>query len=217
MKCLKSVFAVLLVTAVAFGLAGCSSDEDNAVAAVSYAMDAYTAPYTEKDGEKGAQEGNEAPAPAYADDATMAQLEAYGVDAGEYRRHALQRMTYEVGECSVADDGASATVQLTVTNVSLSAAADAAAADYAAYAQTEDAASAYNESGRPALFSKLIEYLYAHLDGDELVQTTVAVEARKDDSGAWTFDPAGNDDFFRALYGGSDVIGGLAPEEEPSD
>ena len=110
-------------------------------------------------------------------------------------------------------DGNSASVSVTVTNQSLSAAADAAASDYAAWAQTEESQQAYAESGRQALVDKLVEFLYARLDANESpVTTTVAVSLSKDGDGNWSVD--GTPDFFSALYGGSDVINGLAPQEE---
>ena len=44
------------------------------------------------------------------------------------------------------------------------------------------------------------------------VTTTVAVSLSKDGDGNWSVN--GTPDFFSALYGGSDVINGLAPQAE---
>ena len=45
---------------------------------------------------------------------------------------------------------------------------------------------------------------------DDLVTNSAVVTLTKGDDGAWVFDPAGNEAYFYALYGGSNVIGGLA-------
>ena len=141
----------------------------------------------------------------------MTQLTAYGVRDFEYHEHCFKNYSFEVGDATL--DGNSASVSVTVTNQSLSAAADAAASDYKAWAETEESQQAYAESGRQALVDKLVELLYARLDANESpVTTTVAVSLSKDGDGNWSVD--GTPEFFSALYGGSDVINGLAPKAE---
>ncbi|WP_444328449.1 hypothetical protein, partial [Paratractidigestivibacter sp.] len=102
------------------------------------------------------------------------------------------------------------TVPVTITNVSLAAAASNAAADYSNYSQTEDAQSAYADNGRVALLGKLFDFLYQRLDSDDVVSTDVVLSLSKADDGSWKVDTDGNDAFFNALYGGSNVVSGLS-------
>lgn len=199
--------ALALCVLVGLGTTGCKSDKDKVVDLVTRTMQSYSVATDDADAKK----DKDAVEPTYGDDATMTQLTACGVRDYDYHRHCFKNYSFEVGDATV--DGNSASVSVTVTNQSLSAAADAAASDYAAWAETEESQQAYAESGRQALVDKLVELLYARLDANESpVTTTVAVSLSKDGDGNWSVN--GTPEFFSALYGGSDVINGLAPKAE---
>lgn len=200
--------ALALCVLVGLGTTGCKSDKDKVIDLVTRTMESYS---VAADDQADTKRDKDAVEPTYGDDATMTQLTAYGVRDYDYHEHCFKNYSFEVGDATV--DGNSASVSVTVTNQSLSAAADAAASDYAAWAETEESQRAYAESGRQALVDKLVEFLYARLDANESpVTTTVAVSLSKDGDGNWSVD--GTPDFFSALYGGSDVINGLAPKAE---
>lgn len=201
------VCALLLCTLAVLGATGCKSDKDKVTDLVTRTMESYSVAADDTDAKK----DKDAVEPTYGDDATITQLTAYGVRDYEYHEHCFKNYSFEVGEATV--DGDSATVSVTVTNQSLSAAADAAASDYTSWAEGEDSQQAYAESGRQALVDKLVEFLYARLDANESpVTTTVSVSLSKDGDGNWSVN--GTSEFFSALYGGSDVINGLAPKAE---
>ena len=61
-----------------------------------------------------------------------------------------------------------------------------------------------------ALLGKLFDFLYQHLDSDDVVSTDVVLPLSKADDGSWKVDTDGNEAFFNALYGGSNVVSGLA-------
>ena len=173
---------------VAASLGAFKSDEERARDAVAELMASYVVPAPNEEGEE--PEDAAWPADDYGDAATMEALGRFGVDADEWRRHCLGNLTYEVGE------------------------AQAAGSDFSAFSQTADAESAYAQGGRAALFSHLVDSVYAHLDANESpVTTTVQVSCVRDEEGAWTPQVAGDAAFFSALYGGSDVISGLVAQQ----
>ena len=202
-RIVTSALVLALVVVALLGASACKSDKDKVCDLVTRTMESYVV--KSADDTKG--DDKDAVTPTYGDDATITQLEAYGVRDYEYHEHCFKNYSYEMGEATV--DGDSASVSVTVTNESLSAAADAAASDYEAWAATEEAQQAYADSGRQGLLDKLVELLYARLDANESpVTTTVAVELSKDGDGNWSVN--GTPEFFSALYGGSNVIDGLS-------
>lgn len=202
-----SALALALCAFALVGMVGCKSDKDKVTDLVTRTMESYVV----KSADDSKADAKDAVEPTYGDDATITQLTAYGVHDYEYHEHCFRNYSYEVGEATV--DGDSATVAVTVTNQSLSAAADAAASDYTAWAETDEAQEAYGTSGRQALLDKLVELLYARLDANETpVTTSVNVTLSKDGDGNWSVN--GTPDFFSALYGGSNVIDGLAAAVE---
>ena len=204
MRRFSSLIIALLITAsIVPGLVGCASAADSVKEAVDPVLGSYAV-------DKGSDESKDLPEPDFRDEGTAAVLSAYGVDMNELHKHCFARYSYSVGEPSVSDDGKSATVPVTITNVSLAAAASNAAADYSDYSQTEDAQSAYADNGRVALLGKLFDFLYQHLDSDDVVSTDVVLSLSKADDGSWKVDTDGNDAFFNALYGGSNVVSGLS-------
>ncbi len=202
---------VVAALVVAAALGAFRSDADRVVEAVSQLMESYVVPDTDED--DGQAQDVAWPADDYGDAETMEVLERYGVSADEWRRHCLANLEYEVGEASVTEDRA--TVGLTMTNASLSAAVEAAGADFATYVESDEAGEAYASGGRAALFSHLVELVYAHLDANESpVTTTLELEVLRDEDGTWVPQVSGNEEFFSGLYGGSDVVSGLASATE---
>lgn len=202
---------VALVLCVA--LVGCKNQSKAAGEVVEAVMAGYVVPSEDGSGDESSDDSKksevEAVEPNYGDDATASILSSLDVNMDDFHKHAFSRFSYSMGEPVVADDKKSAQVQITITNVSLATAANNAAADFTAYSETDDYQTTFADGGRTPLFAKLVDYLYQHLDSDDLVTTTVSVTVTKDDSGNWTFDPTGNSAFFSALYGGSDIVDGL--------
>ena len=214
------VFAVVALLAVlfagAFALGAFKSDAERAQEAVEALMEGYIVPVEEDE----LAEGEEAPesswpADDYGDASTADALSRYGVDVDAWRTHCLEHLAYEVGEASV--DGESATVSVTMTNASLSSAVEAGASDFVAFSQTQEYEDTYASGGKSALFTKLVDFVYAHLDANEApVTTTVSVRCEKGDGG-WGAAVTGDTAFFSALYGSSNVIDGLAVAEDASE
>lgn len=200
---------VVAVIAVAAALGAFRSDADRARDAVSELMESYVVPEADEDGDD--PDDAAWPAEDYGDAATMEALETYGVDPDEWRRHCLGNLSYEVGEATV--EGDSAQVSVTVTNTSLSAAVEAAGTEFESFSATVEAEEAYAEGGRSAMFENLVQRVYDHLDANESpVTTTVDVTCAKGEDGTWVAQVSGDEAFFSALYGGSDVIAGLGAE-----
>ena len=125
--------ALVLCVLVGLGTTGCKSDKDKVIDLVTHTMESYS---VAADDQADAKSNTDSVEPTYGDDATMTQLTAYGVRDFEYHEHCFKNYSFEVGDATV--DGDSASVSVTVTNQSLSAAADAAASDYKAWAETEE-------------------------------------------------------------------------------
>lgn len=196
---------VVVGLAIACSLGAFRSDAERATDAVTELMGSYVVPSGDDDGGAG---GGAWPASDYGDAATMEVLARYGVDADEWHRHCLGHLSFEVGEASV-EDGAG-TVSVTVSNASLAAALEAAGADFTAFSATQEAEDTYAQGGKAGLFANLVQRVYDHLDADESpVTTTVDVPCARGEDGTWEPQVAGNEAFFSALYGGSDVIAGL--------
>ena len=202
----RSLLLLCLCLAVVAGVSMCGCESEGA--RVSRALEAHLESYAAQ--AEGKQGSPELPEPDYGDAETAGILSAYGVDVDEFHKLCFARFNYSIGNVRVNDDGKTAEVSISVSNVSLANAADAAAADYKAFASSEEAQSAYAKNGRVALLDRLFDYLFQHLRDDDLATISAVVTLDKGDDGAWVFDPAGNEAFFNALYGGSNVIGGLA-------
>lgn len=200
----SGLLCLCFAAAIGVFMCGCESEASKVTRALEPHLEAYVARAEDKTG------SSEMPAPDYGDAETEGILLAYGVDVDELHKLCFARYGYNIGDVRVKDDGKTADVSISVSNVSLAHAADAAASDYKAFASNEEAQSAYAKNGRVALLDKLFDYLFQHLRDDELVTSNAVVTLTKGDDGAWVFDPAGNTAYFNALYGGSNVIGGLA-------
>ena len=207
-----AVAAVAVVAlGVAFALGAFRSDAERATDVVTQLMQGYVAPQAGEDGKE--PDDSAWRAADFGDATTMEVLERYGVDADEWHRHCFGHYAYEMGEAAV--EGDAGTVSVTVTNARLAAALEAAGADFSAFSATQEAEDTYAQGGKAGLFENLVQRVYDHLDADEApVTTTVDVPVAKGDDGAWAPQVAGNEVFFSALYGGSNVIAGLAPAAE---
>lgn len=202
--------AVALVCAVAVVLlvCACSSDADQARDAVTSVMEGYVVPVSDEEGKEPDTAAWDAA--DFGDASTMETLKTYGVVPDEWHRHCFAHYSFEVGDATVGEDG-SVSVPVTITNQSLSAAADAAGAGLSALVESGEAEQVYAQGGKAALFARLVDLLYEALDANATpVTTTVDLVCTKGDDGAWKPGVAGNEAFFSALYGGSNVVGGLA-------
>lgn len=198
------LFGLCLAVVASVFICGCESEG----ARVGRALEPYLESYVDQAEDK--ESSPELPEPDYGDAETAGILSAYGVDVDEFHKLCFARFSYSIGDVRVSDDGKTADVSISVSNVSLAHAADAAAADYKAFASSEEAQAAYAKNGRVALLERLFDYLFQHLSEDDLVTSSADVKLTKGDDGAWIFDPASNEAYFNALYGGSNVMGGLA-------
>lgn len=200
---LIAVCGAVVAVVLSLGLCACKSDAEKVEDAVRPTLESYVQQSDEDKDE-------DAPAPDYGDSETTSVLEAYGLDVDRLHELCFARYGFEVGEAKVSDDGAMATVDVSITNVSLAGAAKNAANDYAEYQNSDEALSAYAENGHKALLQHLFELLFTHLQSDETVTTVVTLSLTKNEDGEWAFDKSNNDAFYNALYGGSNVLGGLA-------
>ena len=200
---LIAVCGAVVAVVLSLGLCACKSDAEKVEDAVRPTLESYVQQSDEDKDE-------DAPAPDYGDSETASVLEAYGLDVDRLHELCFARYGFEVGEAKVSDDGAMATVDVSITNVSLAGAAKNAANDYAEYQNSDEALSAYAENGHKALLQHLFELLFTHLQSDETVTTVVTLSLTKNEDGEWAFDRSENDAFYNALYGGSNVLGGLA-------
>lgn len=200
---LIAVCGAVVAVVLSLGLCACKSDAEKVEDAVRPTLESYVQQSDEDKDE-------DAPTPDYGDSETASVLEAYGLDVDRLHELCFARYGFEVGEAKVSDDGAMATVDVSITNVSLAGAAKNAANDYAEYQNSDEALSAYAENGHKALLQHLFELLFMHLQSDETVTTVVTLSLTKNEDGEWAFDKSNNDAFYNALYGGSNVLGGLA-------
>ena len=210
------VAAVVIVAALgaAFALGVFRSDAERATDAVSELLASYVVPVADEEGVE--PEDSAWPAADFGDAATMELLQKYGVSADEWHRHCFANFSYEVGEASVEGDAGS--VSVTVTNASLTSAVNAAGADFTSFSATQESQDTYAQGGKSALFAYLVQRVYAHLDANESpVTTTVDVPCAKGEDGSWAAQVSGNEAFFSALYGGSNVISGLATPVEGTE
>ena len=195
---------LFLVCVIAVSLCGCESEDQKVTRALEPYLEAYVARADDQGG------SSKLPDPDYGDTETAGILAAYNIDVDELHRLCFARFSYNIGDVRMSDDGKSAEVSISVSNVSLAAAADAAAADYQVFSSSEEAQTAYAKNGRVALLQKLFDYLFQHLREDEVTKSSAVVTLKKGDDGAWAFNPEENGALFNALYGGSNVIDGLA-------
>ncbi len=208
LSCLGVIALALVVT---LSLSACKSDTEKVTETVTQFMDGYDAlvhPSGEgdkKDDEKSKDDG--VPDPQFGDDATIAKLNEFGVESGEYHQHLLTHFSYQVGDVSVADDGKTATATVSITNATLSDAINNAASDFEAWMLTDEMQPTLDSGGRAALVDKLFDFLYQRLDGDDATcaTTDATLTLTKGDDGAWTIDTPLPDEFYAALYGGTDI------------
>lgn len=209
-KALSCLGMVALAMVVCLSLTACKSDTEKVTETVTQFMDGYDAiVHPKEDDEKKDEKPEDAGAldPQFGDDATIAKLDDFGVDPGEYHRHLLSHFSYQVGDVSVAEDGKTATATVSITNATLSDAITNAAADFEAWMLTDEMQPTLDSGGRAALVDKLFDFLYQRLDADDAAVATgdATISLSKDDDGAWVIDTPLPDEFYAALYGGTDI------------
>ena len=195
-KIVKGMLAVLLALGISFSVSACGDNSEEAIREGGDSMMAVFLNPVEND------------AASFVDDATLSQLEEYGIDANEYLSHCFKNLSYEITDVSVSGD--SATVTMSITNANLMDALNGAGEDFGAFASTDEAVELYNTEGEEALFAKLFEYLYARLDAEDVELTTneVQLTLTRDEEGTWTVN-TDNPDFYSAIYGGADLTAAL--------
>lgn len=191
----KRVFLGVTAAALALSVCACSGgakEEDNVRTMVDNTMAIFKNPTSENISE-------------YIDDATASSLDQYGIDLSDFLGHAFKNLSYTIDEVTV--DGDTANVKMTITNVNLDEAMDAALAEFDKWTDTDEAAKTYSDGGEEALYQKLFDMLYAQIDtlGDGGTKTTEAtLYLAKQDDGTWDItNDADNQEFYAAIYGGA--------------
>lgn len=200
----KRVMAALLACVLALVVTGCGKHEEEDVKATVDATFAML---------KSGKGGDLA---SYADANSTELLASYGVDANEFLAHVFSNLEYTIDEVTieeaVVEDGvektpAKATVLVTVTNVNLDNALDAALAEFDVWSATDEALEVYQEGAEPALFKKLFEILYERIEALTVnkVSNQATIYLVKGEEG-WDIDQdADNQAFYTALLGGGDI------------
>ena len=210
-RVLSCLGVFVLAVVVTLSLSACKSDTEKVTETVTQFMDGYDAlahPKDEddkKDDDKPKDDG--VPDPQFGDDATIAKLDEFGVETGEYHQHLLMHFSYQSGDVSVADDGKTATATVSITNANLTDAINGAASDFEAWMLTDEMQTTLDSGGRAALVDKLFDFLYQRLNGDDATTATTdaTLSLTKGDDGKWSIDTPLPDDFYLALYGGTDI------------
>ena len=183
--------AALAVSVCACGNSG-PKEEDNIRSMIDATMAIFKNPTSENISE-------------YIDDATAASLEAYNIDLSDFLTHAFKNLSYTIDEVTV--DGDTAQAKMTVTNVNLDEAMDAALAEFDKWTDTDEAVQVYGDKGQDGLYQKLFDLLYEQIDklGDGNTKTTEAtLYLAKQEDGSWDItNDADNQEFYSALYGGA--------------
>lgn len=185
--------ACALALSLCVGLVGCAlgkpSDEELIRAAVTQVLDSLKDPTEESLSRYVA-----------ADD--IATLAEHGIDPYEYLGHALSRFDYTIDGVTV--DGDTARADLTVTNVDLGTAMEAATA------WLEDNPDEYedalgDDNALDQVIQLLLDRLYEEIDrSDDLVSSSVTITFTKVD-GVWQVDEDSMDGIVSALYGGLEL------------
>lgn len=184
-----AVVLALLVTACG---SSASKEEENIRSLVDNTMNVFLHPTNEE-------------LSKYVDDSELSQLTDLGLDPAEFFQRAFKYLTYSIDKVSI--DGDKAQVAMTVSNVSLSEAMAAASEEFTAWTETDEAVDVYQKEGQQGLYNKLFSILFAQIDKlseTNLVTTQTTMYLEKQEDGSWDTTETGNDDFYSALYGGSD-------------
>ena len=211
LRVLSCIGVLALAVVVCLSLSACKSDTEKVSDTVTQFMDGYDAIAHPDQDDQG--KGDDKPDdegvldPQFGDDATIAKLEEFDVDAGEYHSHLLTHFSYQLGDVSVADDGKTATATVSITNATLSDAITNAASDFEAWMFSDEMQSTLDSGGRAALVDKLFDFLYQRLDADDATcaTTDATLTLTKGDDGTWAIDTPLPDEFYAALYGGTDI------------
>lgn len=134
---------------------------------------------------------------------TLSTLDAYGIDMYEMLAHLLSKFDYSVGDISV--EGNTATAQVTVTNVDIPAAMQAATDTMGTPETSERLAEIYNANDDQALMQAVIQIIYDAVDSTEGVVSTDTELTLTNTKGTWTIDQASLDELISGIYGGLDL------------
>ena len=196
-KLLVASVACVMGFSMMFGLAACGggndgpSDEELITASIDELITAFKDP------------GSEASKAVLGDieDADLSQFEEFGVAPYDFLARCFSRAEYTVDAINI--EGDTATAELTITNVDLTAAMEAAAGeDLDAFLATDEGAAMIAAGDVTALYPKLMELFYARIDSSEtMVSNPATLDFNKVD-GQWVASDADIDQFVSALYGG---------------
>ena len=192
----KRIFALaiaaLLALGTAFAISGCGSDNTEQLIrdGIDSDLSLFKNP-TKENLEAFVDESNAS---------QLAQLEAYGIDIYEFLGHALGKFDYQIGDIKI--DGNTATADITVTNIDVSAvvndAIESAQSDPDVAKKLEEVA----ETGDQAAVMKVVmDYVYSELDAaTETITTDTQITLTKNGD-TWTVDEEGMSDFLVGVYG----------------
>lgn len=199
-KLLVISIACVLGMGVMFGLTACGgggdegpSDEELITADIDEMMTALKDPTSEEAKELLGD----------LDDEDMAVFEEYGIDPYEFIGQCFSRVEYSVDAVNV--EGESATVDMTIKNVDLNAAMEAAGADFETFTETDEAMTLYSSDGMQGLMGKFMEFFYAQIAASETVVETPTTLNYTMVDGEWTISDEGAEEFASAMYGGLDM------------
>ncbi|MBR2682245.1 MAG: hypothetical protein IKE22_03155 [Atopobiaceae bacterium] len=199
---MKRILSIGLAIVLALLVTACgnsaSKEEENIRSLVDNTMNVFLHPTNEE-------------LSKYVDDSELSQLTELGLDPADFFQHAFKYLTYSIDKVTI--DGDKALVAMTVSNVSLSDAMAAASEEFTAWTNTDEAVDVYQKDGQQGLYNKLFTMLYAQIDKlseTNLVTTQTTMYLQKQEDGSWdTTEGTDNNDFYSALYGGSDFADSL--------
>lgn len=143
----------------------------------------------------------------FADEATLQEMEEFGVDPAEMLKHFFGKFEYTIDSVKVDGDKAVATV--TTTNVDFQAVMDdftnnITSNDELMAKVTETMATATSEKD---LYPIIFEYLFKAIDeSDKLATDTYDISIEKK-NGTWDFTEEGKQTLMSAMFGGMDLSG----------
>ena len=195
----KRVTTVVVMLALAIGmgfaLGACggsaSNDKDEITKGLSEVLDNFKNPTAESLSE-------------YIDDASISQLESYGVDYVELFQHLFKHFDYTINDVQI--DGDKAVVKLTVENADITKAMnDTVAALENDSAFISEAASAYQSGGEKAVYSLVFAKVYEAIDAStDIVKSDAELTCTKV-NGEWTPDEDSMTELVSKIYGGMDM------------
>lgn len=191
-RLVRTLLVAVLGLTITVGVAGCAKNDEELIrAAITESMEVLKNPTEEN-------------LSAYLEDSSvdMSSLEQYGVDPYEFLSHCFAKFDYKVNDVVI--DGKDATANITITNVDLGTAAEAAAADitanlgdYADVLSSQDA-----EQGLMKVF---MQKFYEQLDAaTDTIDTPAELKFTKDGD-EWVVDEDSIVTLVEGMYGGVQI------------